>query len=903
MCFALSLAPVHTPSEHEATTSDLRSACNSRRRRCVRGAAAVPYSAHEVVRMFREADADGSGGLDMEEFCVGMGQLFGSVNVEDLKILHMKIDANCDGTVDIVELLNFLLTQRTGSEGLDYKNQTFPRPIKIIPVDHYESIVGLLFRPSVDDREPDGDSEFTTGQTRTYQKGQYLSISSDGRFNFWTDSFDASYTIPLYIKSKTTLPFSQEKKMRVNDMVYLRELKQVAISSTDRELFFYNCKELPELLAISHSLIVEESIVNAMNYQSNGTKAVFSFGDTEGYLYVFISYKIQANGLFCPKAYERISLREYPTVYVSALLENPSGDFLCVKVAIFNDTCSQIQYFPTLDSFAICGSFCKTMTLVALHKSCKTKVSKKVFKSRGVYGFFACVEYSPSAERLVTGGTDGLLRLWLPDQTVSYAPPLTGHVKPITHILFNDKDKIFVSLSEDRNVRVWSENAWLCIQSFYVRGMGLAPISRVFYNTHNNELVLANSNIGKCLGRGTDVFKNMLTSHDKPLCSALYHSLFKQVISVCQDGVVTVWDILTGVAIMQFKVTQDQHVGLTAMSFDKTGRRLITVSQDRKVRLWNFNDGTELGVHPVTVPKEVTGSVCINNRLFVSGRNCKIIFDLDMERYDSRFLEHYYLDDISSMDLHENTLITASSNGNIVIWDADTLEALYWLNVTKSPKTHIAGKSAQGPTGSLAVEEKPKPVRDTGRIPLHKKSPALTEKKTGVTISPLIICLRTRAVKVDTATLLTSAEGYIYAWSVISKGGLLGKFRAVNVEGAVIATMSTDVDEQILLTGDSTGRIYLWDIQRFGFRKWADKGPFEDINGWRVSICPPPLLGSWQSHLTRVVSVICDTACKNIITAGLDCNVRLWTNAGRCLGLSGRDRWRLNNRCQPACFL
>ncbi|XP_071337579.1 uncharacterized protein [Trachinotus anak] len=103
--------------------------------------------------------------------------------------------------------------------------------------------------------------------------------------------------------------------------------------------------------------------------------------------------------------------------------------------------------------------------------------------------------------------------------------------------------------------------------------------------------------------------------------------------------------------------------------------------------------------------------------------------------------------------------------------------------------------------------------------------------------------------------------------------------------------MSTDVSEQILLTGDNTGRIYLWDIQQFGIKTQADKGPFENTNGRQVSLCPPPLLGSWQAHSKGVVSVISDTTCKNIITAGLDNNVRLWTDTGSCIGVFGRDQW------------
>uniref|UniRef100_A0A8P4KBH7 WD repeat-containing protein on Y chromosome n=1 Tax=Dicentrarchus labrax TaxID=13489 RepID=A0A8P4KBH7_DICLA len=315
--------------------------------------------------------------------------------------------------------------------------------------------------------------------------------------------------------------------------------------------------------------------------------------------------------------------------------------------------------------------------------------SKTIFESHGHAEFFTCVEYSPSAGYLVTGGTDGLLRVWFPHKSMSCEQELCGHVRPITHIMYNGMEKTFISLSDDKMVHVWSENGWVCRQSFQAEGMGRAPISSVCLNRYNNELVLANSDIGKCLGRGTDVFRDTLTTHDKPLCSAFYHSIFKQVVSICQNGVVTVWDITTGKAVMEFNVTPHRHVGFTAISLDEPQRRLLTVSQDGKVRLWNFNNGTELGR-----------------------------------------------------------------------------------------------------SGSLPVDKRQNNVKDTEIKAQCKKSTAKTVNSNP--LSPLILCLKTRATNVHTATLLTSADGFIYAWSVKSNGGLLGKFKAVNDEGAVITTMSTD---------------------------------------------------------------------------------------------------------------
>ncbi|XP_068437342.1 WD repeat-containing protein on Y chromosome-like [Clinocottus analis] len=830
----------------------------------------------EIEEFFRQADTDEGGGLDIEEFCRGLKEVFGTEDDEELTALFYQIDTNCDGTVDLCELSTFLMNQMQASEGL-YDKSIFPKPFKVTTTDHYKAIVDVVFRPY----EEEDVAADPIGKPRTYRKGQYISLSSDGILTIWSDGFDKKSRIPLFEK-ETALPFSHHKKMHVNGMAYINDLKQLAVATSERELLFYTCNEFSELLSISHALIVEDNIISAIHYGSKGTKAVLSFGDVQGYLYVLTFDNMsEKRDLFDKDAYDKISLRDYPTLCVSNLLKNTYQDFQCVKIPIFNDICSKIQYFPSIESLVICGSSSKTMVLVTLVTTHGDKFQKTVFESPADKEFFTCVEYSPLSGLLVTGGTDGLVRAWFPESTMTCKQSFEGHVKPITHISHNPKDKVIVTLSEDKNVCVWSEDKMQLLQKIQVKDINNGPITSMCYNTYNNELVLANTEIGINLGRGTDVFQNALTSHDKPLCCALYHSIYKQVVSVCQDGVVSVWDIQTGAGLVKFKLTEDKQVGHYAVTFDGPQRRLITVSPDGKLRLWNFSSGALLDVHPFTLPKDVVGIVCFDGRVFVSARNSKVIYDLDIVGIDNRFLEHKYLDDISSMDVHENTLITASSNGNIVIWDANSGDVRSWINGSKSPRVVMAMKQDQGRTGRLSAGKD-----QSTTLSDEKKE----RKRTSVKAQPLLLCLKDREVKPDVATLLTSTDGYIYAWSVNLKGGLLAKFKAVDEEGAVITTMSTDVREEILITGDSTGKICQWDIGRFGFGKQA-KGPFEVTNGWHVSLAQPPQLGLGQCHLSEVVSVEFDHSGQKVISAGLDYQLRLWTNTGSHIGLFGKDVW------------
>uniref|UniRef100_A0A3P8S247 WD repeat-containing protein on Y chromosome n=1 Tax=Amphiprion percula TaxID=161767 RepID=A0A3P8S247_AMPPE len=456
------------------------------------------------------------------------------------------------------------------------------------------------------------------------------------------------------------------------------------------------------------------------------------------------------------------------------------------------------------------------MVLVELPSGCygfSQKVSKRCFNSPNTQRFFTCVDYSPSSQFLMTGGADGCLRVLYPgiSKSSSIAKKLTGHTRPITHLAYNLREKIFISVSEDKNIRVWKDGTWVCLQSFYIYGMKDTPVSSMCYNTLNNELYLANTHLGYFFGIGTDVYQSLLRSHHMPLCTVLYHELFKQVISICQAGVVSVWDVFTRKAVMQFKVTAENCVGHTVMSLDPSRRKLIVVTSDGKLSFWNFNNGKELYVHPVSMPKQVTAVVCSMNRVFVSMKGSNVIFDLDTQGQKNRFLKHHLLKDITCMDLHESRLITLSSDENLVVWNADTAMVMYTINNT-CPLVLLASETDQGKISDL---------------PFKKISQSKKTRKTNA--------------------------------------------KAVKNDGTYITCMSTNTDETN-----------------------ADDGPCENIDEQQVSLRPPPLLTSWQAHPTKVVSVLYVLADDKIITAGLDCFVKHWTDRGDCVGIYGKEKWDEN---------
>ncbi|XP_063064316.1 WD repeat-containing protein on Y chromosome-like isoform X2 [Engraulis encrasicolus] len=943
-----------------------------------------------IEAMFHEADTDGGGGLDMEEFRDAMKKIMGNVEEEDLDILFMKVDTNCDGTVDWDEYLNYMLLEYREKDSLQKQNRPlyFPKPLKVVPVAHCEPIVRIQFHPY---QAPQADKKVGEkgAVPKTRMHGRYLTVSRDGILNYWSERFKLTRTINLdHMKRTQLVPHSQP--VWVTDMICLSNLNLLALASTGRDVEFFDISA--NKCDIVFSLTGLEGYVVVMDYWTDGTKAIFSVGDVDGAILVFISHDVLHYGLFNSGAIKSIKPGGRTRLAVPALLKNTSKCYLCFKVALHNEWCHQIRFLPELNAVATCCASDNTaMVLTSIPHSPKAKVYNSAFQLRkGIL----CFDYSAEFNIIVTGGFDRIVRVWNPYVTNCATCQMKGHSAAVTNIFVNGKINKIISISKDKNVRVWDLQDCACLQSIHSRNMpmGRFPIFNSHYNPDTHTLVMSTFLIGVLHGVVDDVdsIDKMKTSHEHSLCTALYNSNFKQVVSGCHNGVISVWDIMTGEKVMQFQTSPERAVEVTAMSFDGPMRRLITGSKDGTIRLWNFNNGALLLTLPLRYENEVTGILYINQRIYISGWSKRVMWYLDIKEdmeMEYRVWNQYHAEDIYSMHAHGGKmLVTASYSGDIIVWNIDSGRAFCRFNASESPRPLMPNRvidlshnfeacESRMTLGSMQSDEEDddEEEEDTGdtegHSELQRHSPfhqagQRSSSQTEVTQSSLennrsskslktkskdkktkpgtinaedlerprlavekALFLGTRERSPDTAILLTSAaDGHIYAWSIHHQGGLLGKFRAVHGEGTSISSMSTDLEDQMLLTGDTQGYIMLWDIAEYcycmqggqeapaqpkrglilpslipkycrleGPRRIQAQTTQEVIDGWTVSLLPPPLLSSWRCHVKSVVSVEYVERFHLIVTAGLDCNVRVWTIAGGYVGTFGQAQWRVGN--------
>ena len=180
-----------------------------------------------------------------------------------------------------------------------------------------------------------------------------------------------------------------------------------------------------------------------------------------------------------------------------------------------------------------------------------------------------------------------------------------------------------------------------------------------------------------------------------------------------------------------------------------------------------------------------------------------------------------------------------------------------------------------------------------------------------------VLFLQARTHATDTATLLsTGSGGWIRAWCMFG-GGLAGEFMASNNHRESILCMTSDEKNNLLMTGDTQGYIKIWNITKYCIGEdeskdalLGDKNRSGTLTGGKAprhvtfpgdkprhQICQkaPPLVFCLRAHLQPIVSIDFIQKHRLLITASIDCSLRLWRSNGQYVGTFGqRNLWNLN---------
>ncbi|KAI4891655.1 hypothetical protein NFI96_019933, partial [Prochilodus magdalenae] len=137
------------------------------------------------------------------------------------------------------------------------------------------------------------------------------------------------------------------------------------------------------------------------------------------------------------------------------------------------------------------------------------------------------------------------------------------------------------------------------------------------------------------------------------------------------------------------------------------------------------------------------------------------------------------------------------------------------------------------------------------------------------------------------AVLLSSQAGSVCWWSVCGPPHNHAEFYAPHRSDERVKALCTNHDNSVLITGDTTGSVQLWDISQYGLSDGD-----EPVNQ------QPPLIKTWRAHEGAIVSmeVLEHDSQLFLVSVSVDHAARLWTAGGGCVGSFGQEcYWDLNN--------
>ncbi|KAM4691166.1 LOW QUALITY PROTEIN: cilia- and flagella-associated protein 337-like [Rhinophrynus dorsalis] len=521
---------------------------------------------------------------------------------------------------------------------------------------------------------------------------------------------------------------------------------------------------------------------------------------------------------------------------------------------------TKLLYVPGQDLIITSSGSAQTSLVISINQKGKVytwNISRFDVLNCGVQ----CFDYCRSMNLLATGGLDHKIRLWNQYVPVRPIAVLPEHNMSILDVAIYEPLRQIFSYSKDSVLKVWDISSQTCLQTLVlkfpcvqpgrIQEQGNFPFLLV-QQTPPRLLLSYADYIGMLRLAQADPSEDTSVTHEAPLSGVLYNSFFHQVVTGSEDSTIAVWDVETGTKSLLLNNAHGQEE-ITCMVFDKSQRKLITGARNGTIKIWNVQNGLNLHRLEPVEEVEVTCVLPLKEQKYLSvGWNRKIVI-YDVTKIDNMYIPandswgagHLHKEDILSVDFCPSLglLVTASFDGEIIVWNTETQRLYLYLR---------------------------KCDRARSQPPVDK-----------------VFFLQQRSAQREAAILISSEAGTLHWWSVYGQQRMFGHFYAPDKVDESVFGLSSDESNSILVSGDTSGFIQVWDISHYALRA-ADQ----------VQEQRPQLLYAWSAHDSTVVSVqhfLFDSE-PYVVSGSTDRTAKLWSLDGRHVGTFGQSKnWNLRN--------
>ncbi|KAM9563204.1 LOW QUALITY PROTEIN: WD repeat-containing protein 64 [Guaruba guarouba] len=316
------------------------------------------------------------------------------------------------------------------------------------------------------------------------------------------------------------------------------------------------------------------------------SKDTILMGDDKGYVYLLTVTS------------DHLALKKCKGKRESELQVLDCKTFHIVKCKLYDDWVMKVKYISDLNCFGSCSSDSICSFVLDDVKLADNLPVKEFSVPKGVNAFTYCRK----AKFIVTGGNDKYLHLWHPAVNSKPSGKLLGHPHSIVEIVTNEKDQHVISLSSAKIFRVWDVQTLSLLQVFHD--------TQVNPEEMENSVMLFDNDRGVLIS-GSDVIdiyplthmiqetKYVPRTHMKSINVLVYNWAFHQILTVCSESILKVWDLETGYQVYQMEDVHGLNTEVTCAAIEIHGFYFVTGACDGTVKIWVFESGQETKALPL----------------------------------------------------------------------------------------------------------------------------------------------------------------------------------------------------------------------------------------------------------------------------------------------------------------
>ncbi|KAG3257915.1 WD repeat domain 64 [Ictidomys tridecemlineatus] len=362
-----------------------------------------------------------------------------------------------------------------------------------------------------------------------------------------------------------------------------------------------------------------------------------------------------------------------------------SKNFKSVKRKLHNDWVMKIRYIPSLNCFGSCSlDSVHSLVLESLKRLEDNLFLRKFGMEPSFNSFCFCILQNIE---ILSNGDDKVLRLWHPNISTKPVGKLVGHMFSITEMVTNEKEQHLISLSSAKVFRVWDIQTLSLLQVFHDSqgGPGDMQIYSMIYDTNHGMLIAGSSVIDMYpLTKMIQDTKQVPHTHDREINVILYNTYFAQVLTICSESIIKVWELETGLQIYQILDPHGFSIEVTSAAVDESGYFFATGAYNGTVKIWDFGSGQEMKALPEGKDWKEEEH-WLKRLIFLKTQEKRqyLILALELSGTIKMIQNPAIKTEVSCMDLLQregyNLIVTGTLNGIIILWNfvASTVKEVY----------------------------------------------------------------------------------------------------------------------------------------------------------------------------------------------------------------------------------